>query len=80
MSDKEKFVFGKQNYPLIIGGFALTLIGFFLMIGGGSDDPNVFNEEELFSHRRITLAPILVIAGYGIVIYGIMKKNKAKKA
>ena len=78
MSDKEKFVFGKQNYQLIIGGFVLTLIGFFLMIGGGSDDPNVFNEEELFSHTRITLAPILVIAGYGVVIYGIMKKNKAK--
>lgn len=78
MSDKEKFVFGKQNYQLIIGGFALTLIGFFLMIGGGSDDPNVFNEEELFSHTRITLAPILVIAGYGVVIYGIMKRNKAK--
>ena len=77
MSDKEKFVFGMENYRLIIGGFLLSLIGFFLMIGGGSEDPNVFNEEELFSPMRITLAPILVIGGYGVVIYGIMKKNKA---
>lgn len=78
MSDKEKFVFGMDNYRLILGGFILSLIGFFLMIGGGSEDPNVFNEEELFSHMRITVAPILVIAGYGVVIYGIMKRNKAK--
>lgn len=78
MSEKEKFVFGTENYRLIIGGFVLSLIGFFLMIGGGSEDPTVFDEAELFSHTRITLAPILVIAGYGIVIYGIMKKRKAK--
>ncbi len=78
MSNKEKFVFGTENYRLIIGGFILSLIGFFLMIGGGSEDPNVFNEDELFSATRITLAPILVIAGYGVVIYGIMKKRKAK--
>ena len=78
MSEKEKFVFGTENYRLIIIGFAVTLIGFFLMIGGGSDDPNVFNEEELFSPIRITVAPILVIAGYGVIIYGIMKRRKAK--
>jgi hypothetical protein len=46
------------------------------MMGGGSDDPNVFNADEMFSFTRITLAPILVIGGYVIVIYGIMKKNK----
>lgn len=74
---KEKFVFGKENYLLIVGGFVVTLIGFFLMIGGGSEDPNVFNEEELFSPIRITLAPFLVIAGYIVVIYGIMKRRKA---
>lgn len=78
MSEKQRFVFGSENYRLIIGGFIITLIGFFLMIGGGSDDPNVFNEEELFSHVRITIAPLLVIAGYGVIIYGIMKKRKAK--
>ncbi len=48
------------------------------MIGGGSEDPTKFDADELFSHTRITLAPILVIAGYGVVIYGIMKKRKAK--
>jgi hypothetical protein len=76
---KEKFVFGKDNIKLIIIGCVVTLVGFFLMIGGGSEDPNVFNEDELFSPIRITLAPILVIAGYGIVIWGIMKKRKAEE-
>jgi hypothetical protein len=80
MNEKNKFVFGSQNYTLIIGGFLVSLIGFFLMIGGGSEDPNQFNEAELFSHTRITVAPILVILGYGVIIYGIMKKNKAKEA
>ena len=73
---EEKFVFGKDNKLFIIVGFAVTLLGFFLMMGGGSDDPNVFNEEELFSPIRITVAPFLVIAGYVVVVYGIMKKKK----
>jgi hypothetical protein len=75
MSSKEKFVFGKNNIILILIGMGVTLIGFVLMIGGGSDDPNVFNKEELFSPVRITIAPLLVIAGYAVVIYGIMKKS-----
>ncbi len=79
MSDNKGFVFGKDNYMFIVGGFVLTLIGFLLMMGGGSEDPNVFVEEELFSPIRITVAPFLVIAGYGIVIYGIMKKRKISK-
>jgi len=74
--NKEKFVFGPANYRLIIGGFILTLIGFLLMIGGGSENPNDFNGDELFSPIRITVAPLLVIAGYAVVIYGIMKKKK----
>lgn len=74
--NKEKFVFGPANYRLIIGGFVLTLIGFLLMIGGGSENPNDFNGDELFSPVRITVAPLLVIAGYAVVIYGIMKKKK----
>ena len=73
------FVFGKQNIMIIIAGIVVTLIGFIMMIGGGSTDPNVFNGDEIFSFTRITLAPILVIGGYGIVIYGIMKKNKAQQ-
>ena len=46
------------------------------MSGGGSDNPAVFNEEELFSFRRITLAPFMVILGYGLVLFGIMKKQQ----
>lgn len=78
MSSENNFVFGKTNIIMIVAGIIVTLIGFTLMMGGGSEDPNVFNEEELFSFRRITLAPLLVIGGYVIVIFGIMrKKSKA---
>jgi uncharacterized membrane protein len=73
---KDNFVFGKDNKMFIIGGFVVTLIGFLLMMGGGSEDPNVFNADELFSPIRITVAPFLVILGYLIVLYGIMKKRK----
>lgn len=73
---ENKFVFGKDNYQFIVGGLILSILGFFLMIGGGSDDPNEFNASELFSDMRITIAPFLVIAGYVAVIYGIMKKRK----
>jgi hypothetical protein len=79
MSENKNFVFDKSNYMFIVGGFVLTLIGFLLMMGGASEDPNVFNEAEIFSFTRITLAPFLVITGYGIVIYGIMKKRKISK-
>lgn len=70
------FALGKENYILLIIGFAIIIIGFILMIGGRSDDPNVFNGEEIFSFRRITLAPILVLAGFIFEIYAIMKKPK----
>lgn len=74
MASKEKFVFGKNNIILILIGIGVTLLGFALMIGGGSEDPTKFDESELFSPMRITVAPFLVIAGYCVVIYGIMKK------
>lgn len=77
MDNKDKFVFGMENYRLIIIGFAITLVGFFLMIGGGSEDPTQFDGAKLFSTVRITISPILVIGGYGVVLYGIMKKRKA---
>lgn len=76
MNDKNDFVFGKDNYIYIIGGIVITIIGFILMMGGGSDDPNVFNGDELFSTTRINIAPFLVILGFVVVIYGIMKKRK----
>jgi membrane-bound ClpP family serine protease len=78
-SDKEAidlFPLGKENYKLLIIGLAIILLGFILMIGGGSDDPNVFNED-IFSFRRITLAPIIVLFGFLFEIYAIMKKPKA---
>ena len=74
------FALGKENYKLLIIGFAIIILGFILMIGGKSDDPNVFNEEELFSFRRITLAPIVVLFGFLFEIYAIMKKPKETKS
>ena len=70
-----EFAFGKENYRLLFIGLAFIVVGFLLMIGGGSDDPKVFNPE-IFSFRRITLAPILILAGYVIEIFAIMKKPK----
>ena len=58
----------------IIIGCIVVLLGFIFMSGGGSEDPNVFNEDELFSFRRITFAPFMVMVGYGFILYGIMKK------
>ena len=75
MEEKTKMVLGRKNYIFIIIGCVVVLLGFVLMSGGGSEDPNVFNEDELFSFRRITLAPFLVMSGYGLVLFGIMKKQ-----
>lgn len=62
-----------KNYVLMLIGAAVILAGFVLMSGGGSDDPAVFNYD-MFSFRRITLAPILVISGFAFEIYAILKK------
>lgn len=72
---KEGFAFSRENYLILITGVALIVIGFILMIGGGSPDPNVFSEE-LFSTRRITVAPITVLCGFAVVLFAIMKKSK----
>ena len=69
------FAFGKENYRLMLIGLAFIALGFILMIGGGSKDPNVFNPD-IFSFRRLTLAPILILAGFVIEIFAIMKKPK----
>jgi membrane-bound ClpP family serine protease len=71
--DENKFALGKQNYKLLLIGFAIIVVGFLLMIGGGSKDPNVFSNE-IFSFRRITLAPMIVLFGFVFEIYAIMKK------
>jgi hypothetical protein len=74
--NKPDFPLTKENYKFLIIGFAIIILGFLLMIGGGSKDPNVFNEKEIFSFRRITLAPLLILFGFAFEIWAIMKKPK----
>ena len=74
-NSNNNFAFDKTNYKIIIAGVVLAVIGYILMAGGGSDDPAVFSED-LFSFRRITLSPILILLGLVVVGYGIMKKPK----
>lgn len=78
MSEKpqDELAFGKENYKLFAIATAVVVIGYLLMVGGGSDDPNQFNYEGLFSPVRITLAPILVLSGFGLAIYAIVKRPK----
>ncbi|NMH24983.1 DUF3098 domain-containing protein [Flavobacterium solisilvae] len=72
---KPDFLFEKVNYTVLLIGIAVIALGFILMAGGGSDDPKVFNED-VFSFRRIRLAPTVVLIGFGITIYSIFKKSK----
>ena len=69
------FAFTRQNYILMLVGLAFIVIGFVLMIGGGTDDPNVFSDE-IFNFRRLTLAPTIVLIGFVIQIFAIMKTPK----
>lgn len=71
-------LFDRSKYMWLIAGLLVTAIGFLLMIGGGNADPNVFSED-IFSFRRMTLAPMLVLAGYGMQIYAILKKTSNKE-
>jgi len=70
-----KTTFTKTNYYILIGGILLIFLGYILMIGGGSDDPNVFNPE-IFNFQRITLAPIVCLLGFAGIIVSIMWKPK----
>lgn len=70
------FLFDKTNYYIMFAGLVLILLGFILMAGGKSPDPHVFNYDEIYSFRRITLAPILIIAGFVIEVVAIMRKPK----
>lgn len=69
-------LFGKENYMWMLIGAAVLALGFFLMSGGKSDNPNIFNEKEIYSPVRITVAPLLIIAGFIIEIFAIMKIPK----
>lgn len=74
----ENKLFTSDNFKWMLIGLVVMAIGFFLMAGGKSADPNVFNDSEIYSFRRITLAPILIVAGLVIEIYAIMKKPTKK--
>ncbi len=77
-SSPKKFLFGKRNYRILFISFLIISSGFILMAGGGSQDPNYFNEE-IFNFRRIRISPTLILIGFGVAIYSILtKKNSAK--
>ena len=75
--NKVFFAFGKENYRLMFIGIAFLAAGYLLMIGGGSDDPKVFNPA-IFDFQRLTLAPLLLLIGFVIEFFAIMKKPKEK--
>ena len=75
---EQRFALGKENLRLLMIGFLIIIVGFILMIGGGSADPTVFNKE-IFSFQRITLAPVVVMIGFVFEIYAIMKKPESDK-
>ena len=72
---KTGFALGRENYKLMAIGFAVIIVGFILMAGGRSDDPKVFSDD-IFSFRRVTLAPLIVLAGFIFEIYAIMKRPR----
>lgn len=73
---RAKMALAPANYKIVLIGIAAVIIGMVLMSGGKAPDPSVFNADELFSFRRITLAPIVVLAGFVAVGYGILKRPK----
>lgn len=78
VTPEKRLVFGRENYYLIIAGFIIVIIGFLLMSGGKWTDPHEFNKDEIFSARRITLAPIIVILGFAIEVYAVFHKPRKK--
>ena len=70
-------LFDKGNYRLMLIGLVLMIAGFLLMVGGKSSNPNVFDADAIYSFRRITLAPLLIVGGLVVEIFAIMKKPKA---
>ena len=75
-TDNNTGLFGRENYIWMLAGLAVILLGFLLMSGGKSSDPKVFDPKEVYSTTRITIAPLLIIAGFILEIVGIMKKKK----
>jgi len=80
MEEKNKdYIFEKRNYQFLVIGLVVMAIGYLMMMGGGSEDPNVFNPD-IFSTRRIVLAPAIIIIGFIIEIYAIMWRPGAKSS
>ncbi|UAB82144.1 DUF3098 domain-containing protein [Marixanthomonas sp. SCSIO 43207] len=77
-AQKRYFIFERKNYQFMLIGVAFIALGFILMAGGGSEDPNVFNPE-IYSWRRIRLAPALILIGFGIEVYAILLNPHKKK-
>ena len=75
---KSSALFGKENYKWMVIGLVIMIIGLLLMIGGKSNDPNVFDDKEVYSFRRITLAPILILVGLGLEIFAIFRRTDKK--
>jgi drug/metabolite transporter (DMT)-like permease len=74
----KKFLFEKRNYRFLFLALIVISVGFILMTGGGSEDPNYFNEE-IFNFRRIRIAPTLILIGFGIAMYSILTREISKK-
>ncbi|MCB0772333.1 MAG: DUF3098 domain-containing protein [Flavobacteriales bacterium] len=75
----DEMAFGRLNYKLLLIGIGIVILGFILMAGGGSGDPEVFNADEIFSARRITVAPIVCLLGYAFIIHAIMRKPRGEE-
>jgi hypothetical protein len=71
-----QYLFARENYLIMIAGLAVIILGFILMTGVANDNPAVFNREEIYSFRRITLAPVVVLSGFLIEVYAILKRPK----
>ena len=74
---KTTFLVQRGNYVLMLAGLALIVLGFILMSGGGSEDPNVYNPE-LFNARRIIVAPFFIVVGFALEVWAIMRQPKAE--
>lgn len=75
-SSEGNILFTKENYKWMLIGLAILAVGFFLMAGGKSSNVNIFNDKDVYSPMRITIAPILIVAGLLVEIFAIMKKPK----
>jgi hypothetical protein len=72
-NDSHEFPLGKKNFTLIGAGAFTVILGFFLMSGGGADDVSSYSDA-IFDFRRMYISPIVTLVGYGLVMYGIIKK------